>query len=176
MKAFSESTVSAERLIEQLNLEPLRDEGGYFRRIFTHPMRIEASALPTGFDWSRELMTGIYYMVTAESFSALHRLSATETFHYHGGDALEMLQLQHDGSCGWQRIGMDLANGEEPVAIVPGGAWQGTRLAPGGTCGWALLSVMVSPGFDWEDFQLGDRALLIEQFPGWEDAIKAMTR
>ncbi len=168
--------MTATEIIERLQLEPLRDEGGYFRRIFTHPVRIEAEALPEGFNWSREIITGIYYLVTNEHFSAMHRLHATETFHYHAGDSLEMLHLTANGACGWKRIGMSLDEGDEPFAVVPGDVWQGTRLAPGGTHGWALLSVMVSPGFDWEDFQLGDRALLVEQFPEWKDAITALTR
>lgn len=163
-------------IIKQLQLETLPEEGGYFRRAFTHPTGVEADALPEAFPKYRKLMTGIYYLVTEDSFSALHLLQASETFHYHAGDSLEMLQLKEGGPCRWLRIGMDLAAGDEPFVIVPGNTWQGTRLVPGGKNGWALLSVMVSPGFDWDDFQLGDRATLTAQFPDWAKDIQQLTR
>ena len=168
--------MNASDIIEQLQLEPLRDEGGFFRRVFTHPIRVDAPALPNGFEWSRELTTGIYYLITEDSFSALHRLQATETFHYHAGDALDMLLLQEDGPCRWAHIGIDITSDQEPFVVVPGGTWQGTRLSANAVHGWTLLSVIVSPGFDWEDFQLGDRKVLSNRFPDWANEIAALTR
>jgi len=35
---------------------------------------------------------------------------------------------------------------------------------------------VVSPGFEWEGFELGKRAKLVESYPEWEDAIVGLTR
>jgi predicted cupin superfamily sugar epimerase len=47
-------------------------------------------------------------------------------------------------------VGVRLDDGEVPQALVPAGAWQRTR--PGTTD--ALVSCLVSPGFDFDDFEL----------------------
>ncbi len=52
--------------------------------------------------------------------------------------------------------------------------WQGTRLLAGGR--WALVSCVVTPEFTWDDFELGDRATLIERYPGFTAEITALTR
>ncbi len=48
------------------------------------------------------------------------------------------------------RVGTDAAAGECAQAVVAAGEWQRTR--PGSTD--ALVSCLVSPGFDFDDFEL----------------------
>ena len=47
---------------------------------------------------SRSLGTAIYYLMTPEAFSAMHRLATDEIFHFYLGDPVEMLQLDPDGT------------------------------------------------------------------------------
>jgi predicted cupin superfamily sugar epimerase len=47
-------------------------------------------------------------------------------------------------------LGTDLDSGEEPQVLVPAGVWQRTRPASDD----ALVSCLVSPGFDFDDFEL----------------------
>ncbi len=47
-------------------------------------------------------------------------------------------------------VGTDTDAGEEPQVVVPAGAWQ--RTLPGEAD--ALVSCLVSPGFDFADFEL----------------------
>jgi predicted cupin superfamily sugar epimerase len=72
------------------------------------------------------------------------------------------------------RLGGDLVTGERPQAVVPAGAWQGTRLVAGGR--WALLGTTVAPGFAAADFELGRRADLVARWPAHREAIEALTR
>ncbi|WOO42422.1 cupin domain-containing protein [Rubellicoccus peritrichatus] len=168
--------MNVEEIIDHLHLEPLPGEGGYFRRIYTHSHRLTTDSLPPEFTASRDLASAIYYLITNNMYSALHRLDATETFHFHFGDAVEMLQLHADGSGETIRIGNDLAKGESPFAEVPSRTWQGTRLIPNGKHGYALLSIVVTPGFDWDDFELADRHTLVTQYPEWQNEITSLTR
>lgn len=141
----------AARLIEILGMRP-HPEGGYFHETYRH----ERSA------GDRSLCTAIYYMVTAQSPSRMHRVTSDEIWHFYAGDPLEMLQL--DGEASWiADIGSDVAAGQRPQVLVRGGVWQGARVKPGGS--WALVGATVSPGFDFADFQIGDREALIAQFP-----------
>ena len=66
-----------------------------------------------------------------------------------------------------------------PQALVPAGSWQGARLAggphlPAGHA-WALVSCVVTPGFDFEDFELGDRNALLAAWPQHAGLIRELT-
>jgi uncharacterized protein len=115
----------------------------------------------------------IYFMLTPESFSALHRLPGTEIFHFYLGDPVVMLQLLPDGSSQTITLGPDLAGGQRPQVVVRGGVWQGSRLASGK---WALMGTTMSPGFDYADFELGNREQLMAQYPGAAELIRQYTR
>ena len=71
-------------------------------------------------------------------------------------------------------LGPDFAAGERPQVVVPGGAWQGARLAPGAQ--YALLGATVAPGFEFADFELGERAALQAAYPEHADLIESLTR
>jgi predicted cupin superfamily sugar epimerase len=101
-------------------------------------------------------------------------LRSDEVFHFYAGDPVEMLQLPEGGPGQMIVIGKDLAAGERPQVVVPRGVWQGSRLRPGGS--WALLGCTVSPGFEYEDYEAGDRAELCGLWPPWMQQIAALTR
>jgi hypothetical protein len=84
-----------------------------------------------------------------------------------------MLQLWPDGTGRVVVIGNDLAAGHVPQVVVPGGVWQGARLLSGGQ--WALLGCTVAPGFDYADFESGDRADLVARYPAHRERIVALT-
>lgn len=160
--------MDAKSLIDALQLEPLPSEGGYFRRIHTHPATVPGTERP--------LSSSIYYLLTPDTFSALHRLDMQETYHFHGGDAVEMLLLHPDGTGEKRLLGAVPACGEAPFTVVPAGVWQGSRLAPSGSAGYALFSLCCCPGFVWEGFELGPRAALTAQWPAFTGDIAALTR
>jgi predicted cupin superfamily sugar epimerase len=95
-------------------------------------------------------------------------------FHFYLGDPVEMLQLWPDGSYRVVVLGTDLPAGERPQVVVPQGVWQGARLRHGGRL--ALLGTTVAPGFDYADYEIGDRAALLASHPGARDLVTALTR
>lgn len=162
-------------IIEKLKLEPLPFEGGYFRRTYEcNDARVSAAQLRRPGQGERLLCTAIYYLVTPEGFSALHRVKSDELFHFYAGDAVEMVQIDPNGRLSLHRIGPNVLLGEEPQVLVPRNYWQGLRLQHGGS--WALMGTTVSPGFEYEDFELGDRAELTRAYPDLADVIAAHTR
>ena len=110
--------VSWQEIVRELDLAPLPDEGGYFRR--THA---DAHA------------SAIYYLLAVPDFSAMHVLTAAETYHHYAGAPLVMLLLHPDGRVERPVLGPDLAAGQRPQIVVPAGTWQGS--SPAGE--WALV-------------------------------------
>ena len=166
--------MSADELKRLLKLKPLPGEGGWFVETYRASETIAAGSLGTGPSGPRSLSTAIYYLLTPEDFSALHRVGSDEIFHFYLGDPVEMLQLLPGGGGATVRIGTDLAAGSRPQVLVPKGVWQGARLVPGGA--FALLGTTVSPGFDRADYETGDRQALLASHPAFRDAILALTR
>ena len=166
--------MTADEVKHLLQLEPLQAEGGFFRETYRSRRTVPEEYLPGGMRSPRSIGTAIYFMLTRESFSAQHRLPGTEIFHFYLGDPVIMLQLLPDGTSQTITLGPDLAGGQRPQVVVRGGVWQGSRLAPGGK--FALLGTTMSPGFDYADFELGDREQLMAQYPGAAEMIRRFTR
>ncbi len=163
---LSPDNYTAEEVVRLLRLEPLEQEGGYFRRT------AESDVLWPG--TGRRAYSVIYMLITPTGFSALHRLGTDEVWSFHAGDTLESLRLAPDGSGKRVHLGLNPAGGETPLDIIPAQTWQGTRLRPGGR--WGLVSCVVAPEFRWSDFQLGDRAALTKAYPAYSGEISALTR
>lgn len=159
-------------MIQLLQLEPLSNEGGFYRQTFKSHGRIPSFLLSqhTG---ERAYGTAIYYLITPESFSALHLVPQDEMFHFYAGDAVEMLQIQPSGEIKSVILGNRLQEGHSPQVLVGGNIWQGTRLVRGGQ--WALLGCTVCPGFEFEDFQMKSREELTALFPQHREWIHRFT-
>jgi len=152
------------RWVEALGLEP-HPEGGFFRETYRSTARIG----------DRNVSTAIYFLITRGNFSALHRIASDELWHFHAGDALEIVTIDPMGARKDLRLGLDLARGERPQQVVPAGQWFGARLAEA-DASHALVSCTVAPGFDFADFELADRAQLSAIHPQHASVIAALTR
>lgn len=152
-------SMTAEEIIDRFNLKPLPHEGGYFTEVYQ--------------DSENRSQSSIYYLITEEGFSALHRLKIVEILHFYAGDALETIQIDPEGNLTQTRLsGLD--QGGAPQLVVPRHHWQGTRLAEGGQ--WALIGSTCGPAFEWDDFELGQRDRLIESYPAYRETIMRYSR
>jgi len=164
--------LTAERLMALLNLEPLAGEGGFFRRTYTGPEMLETAA--AGLHGGRAISGAIYYLLFDEHFSAMHRLRTDEVYHFYLGDPVELLLLHPDGVSQIVILGSDLEAGQQVQFVVPAGAWQGSRVRPGGRL--ALMGTTMAPAFTPDDFELGERARLLSDYPEQGELITALTR
>lgn len=146
-----------EEIIKAFNMKPLENEGGYFAETY----RSKDS-------------TAIYYLLTRETFSAMHRLSGDEIWHFYIGDPVEMLQLHPDGGGEAMFLGNASLQGQRMQVMVPGGTWQGSRLVPGGT--FALFGTTMAPPFTLSEFALGERTELLKKYPVFTELITKLTR
>jgi predicted cupin superfamily sugar epimerase len=168
--------LSADRIIELLDLRPLPREGGHFRQSYRAAESISSDALPARYQRDKQLCTAIYYLLTSDpdSFSALHRLPTDEIYHFYLGDPVEMLLLYPDGDSAVVRLGSDLRAGEQVQFVVPAEIWQGSRLTPGGS--FALMGTSMAPGYDEGDYTGGERGALSERYPDRAELIRSLTR
>jgi predicted cupin superfamily sugar epimerase len=162
--------MTADEVKKLLKLEPHPREGGWFRRTYESA---ETVAIPR-YTSPRRTGTAIFYLLEPGTFSEMHRLRSDEIFHFYAGDPVEMLQLHPDGGGETVHIGNDLLAGQRPQVVVERDIWQGSRLVAGGA--WALLGCTVSPGFEYDDYESGDRDSLCAAWPAHASLIASLTR
>ena len=137
----------AAAVIAALGLAP-HSEGGWFRETFR--------ADPVN---GRSTVTAIHFLLEAEQQSHWHRVDADEIWCWHAGAPLALGTAPGSGGGAvWQQLGGDVLGGNAVQAIVAAGDWQAARAGQG----WALVSCVVAPGFDFAGFVLGP--------PGWSPA------
>ena len=166
------SRPTAEELIETLSLRP-HPEGGWYREVYRSPEEIVAKALAPRYEGRRRMATSILFMLQAKEVSALHRVSSDETWLFHMGDPLELVAIDKNGAHTRCKLGHDLPAGQVLQRTVPHGAWQGARVADGGA--YSLVGCVVAPGFDFKDFEMGERAALLERYPQHAELIRRFT-
>ncbi len=164
---------AAEDLVERLGLLP-HPEGGWYRETYRAADTLQIAGLPPRFPGPRACSTAIYYLLAAGHWSAFHRIRSDEVWHLYAGGPLLVHVLGADGALATHRLGMDLAGGETPQAVVPAGAWFASEPAPGAA--YALAGCTVAPGFDFADFELAVRAELARAYPAHAALITRLTR
>ncbi|WP_170414013.1 cupin domain-containing protein [Ruegeria atlantica] len=131
--------MTAQQIIEHLKLEQ-HPEGGWFRETW----RADNAGRATG--------TCIYFLLAAGESSHWHRVDATEIWLYHSGAPLILsLSATDDGPATDHLLSPDLSQGA-PQLIVPKNHWQAART----TGEYTLVSCTVSPGFEFDGFELAE--------------------
>jgi predicted cupin superfamily sugar epimerase len=128
-------------LAEALDLQP-HPEGGWYRQTWAAS---ESVTLADG--RVRPTATLIYFLLPAGESSAWHRVTSDEVWLAHAGAVA--IELGGTGPEPDPETTV-LVDAELPQALVPAQTWQRTLLMEAD----ALVSCLVSPGFDFEDFEL----------------------
>ena len=159
--------------VKRLRLEP-HPEGGYFRQTYRSAVTIMREALPSGFGGARPASTAIYFLLEGKNFSAFHRLRSDEMWHFYAGSPLLVHVIDLSGKHSTVFLGSVLDVGQTLQAVVPAGCWFASHVWDWKS--YALVGCTVSPGFDFEDFEMGKRGELIAAFPQHREIIQSLTR
>lgn len=136
--------MTAQELIEALELGP-HPEGGWYRETW----RAEAS------EGERAAASAVYYVIQPGQRSHWNRVDADEIWLWHAGDAINVAIAESDsGPVRTIRLGGNVGEGERPQLIVPKGRWQAAEPAPNGRAGFAFISCIVAPAFEFSGFEL----------------------
>ncbi|MEL7690692.1 cupin domain-containing protein [Citromicrobium bathyomarinum] len=131
---------NAEQLIEAHGLQP-HPEGGWYRETFRACEKD-----------GRASSTMIHFLLEADQHSHWHRVDADELWLWHAGDPLALRIAESEDA---QVETIVLGDQTEPLwqGVVPQGQWQAAMPLPGAH-GYAFVSCVVAPGFEFEGFEL----------------------
>ena len=137
--------MNAEDIIQTLGMQP-HPEGGWYVETFRDENGGE-----------RGHSTAIYYLLKTGERSHWHRVvDAAEGWHFHAGSPLKLRLAIDGGPVREVILGLDLAGGERPQAVVEANEWQSAETL--GT--FTLVGCTVAPGFQFEKFEMAP--------PGWQ--------
>lgn len=133
------ATMTPEQIISRLELAP-HPEGGWYKETWRE----------TGGE-GRASGTCIYFLLRDGEASHWHRVDAAEIWHFYAGAPLILsMAASEAGPARDHQLGPDLSAGETPQIVVPKGHWQAART----TGAYTLVGCTVSPGFQFEGFEL----------------------
>ena len=167
--------LSAADIIRHFDLKPLPVEGGYYRVTYTGELRLPASVLPPSIRSERPAKSVIYYLLTADTISRLHRLEIDEMWHFYLGDSVDLFLFGTEDDYTKIELGHDLLDGQTVQAVVPAHSWFGARLQTGGS--WALMACTLAPAYSDEDFSLPDDAdfvWLLARYPAQQHILQEL--
>ena len=156
----------------KLSLTPHR-EGGHFREIY----RSEGSSkIVRAGDESQVLRnhsTAIYFLLQSGEMNSLHRIKSDEVWHFYIGSRLAVHEIDTAGNLITHMLGLDIESGESPVVVIKAGNWFCAEVADADT--FTLAGCTVSPGFDFDDFELADKNSLLELYPEYKEFVEKFT-
>jgi predicted cupin superfamily sugar epimerase/mannose-6-phosphate isomerase-like protein (cupin superfamily) len=177
----SESLCAAPRptataLIEHFNMQRIPQEGPWFTLTYSSSDTLPRAALPERYDGSRAAGSAIIALITKPEFSAMHRLKTDEVWHYYGGEPLQLLVLNPNGSGEVVVLGSDVLRGQKLQYVVPRGSWQGSIPLGKGHDSYSMIGNTLAPSFDYSDFEMGYRTELQQTYPRYAELIAQLTR
>lgn len=158
--------------VSSLNLTQ-HPEGGYYKEIYKCPQSIDADRLQGEYDGTRRLSTSIYFLLPSGEVSRFHRLKSDELWYYHAGSSVTVHMIDTKGIYREVKLGLDIESGEMPQVIIPRGSIFGATVNAADS--FCLVGCMVSPGFDFRDFELLPREGLLKTYPKHKDIILKLT-
>ena len=149
-------------------------EGGWFKETYRSEELIEQTSLPVRFSGERVLSTAIFFLLESGNFSAFHRIKSDECWHFYAGSTLLIYIIQLNGSLEIIRLGNNIENGETFQYVVPANCWFAS--IPSTESAFSFVGCTVSPGFDFNDFELANKNSLVNDFPQHENIIASLCR
>ena len=145
-------------------------EGGFYKEMYRSKVIIkDAKGIR-----EKSAYTSIYYLLAGGDFSSWHRIKSDETWFFHQGCDLLIHFFDHEKNLQSVELGLSSKNLQ---ATIPANTWFAAR--PTDLTFFSFVSCVVSPGFEFEDFELGDRQALLAEFGDSKEnneAIKRFTR
>ena len=150
-------------LVKELDLQK-HPEGGFYSENYGSDIKTK--------DNSGVLMTSIYFLLTSENVSNFHRIKNDELWFHHEGSPISIHTLQNGKH---QEYILGRTHGENcrPYHLITGNTIFGSSVLEPES--YALVSCVVSPGFDFKDFELFSQKELLKEFPNEEHIIELLT-
>ncbi len=159
---------NAQYWIDHLQLSK-HPEGGYFKEVYRSNEFVNKKSLPDRYASFRSFSTSIYFLLKSDEFSAFHRLKSDEIWHFYDGTTIVIVAISPDGILSKTYVGNNPDKGERFQLLIPKGYWFAAIVNKKGS--FSLVGCTVSPGFDFEDFEMGEKSELEKRFPQHKEII-----
>ena len=152
-------------LVEKLQLMP-HPEGGYYAETYRSEWEVTTD------HGSRSLTTCIYFLLTSDNSSKFHQIKSDEMWFFHEGSPLTVHVFSDKG---YEKllVGPSDQEGHLPYQLVKSGVIFGSTVDQEDS--YSLVSCVVAPGFDFEDFRLVSKEELMEHWPEETEIIHRLT-
>lgn len=158
------------QLIKHYHLQP-HAEGGYFSPLFKSNNIVKVLNNDAYNDENRSAGSSIYYLLNKEDYSAWHILKSDELWNFHKGSPLNIHVINENGNLFTYLLG-------DPFQ-TPGATFQICIKAGNYFCAenidkstYSLVSCIVIPGFEYNDFKLADKNTLLTCYPQHREIIE----
>lgn len=158
--------------ISKLNLNP-HPEGGFYSEIYRSDEVLLSTSINDRYTGSRSVSTSIYFLLEGNQFSAFHKIKSDELWHFYDGSAIKLYLISEDGKLEIKKIGININENEVPQITIPKNMWFAAE--PIYKKSYSLVGCTVAPGFDFNDFELGERKDLLKNFPQHKNLIIQFT-
>ena len=159
------------KYIKQLQLKK-HPEGGYYKEVYRSGESVLPAHLPQRYKSSRNFSTSIYFLLEGKQFSSFHLLQSDELWHFYDGSAVLLYIINQKGELTVKKLGR--GDGSELQLTIEKQNWFAAELEDKKS--FSLFGCTVSPGFEFEDFELGKRDTLVKKFPQHSVLIKRLTK
>ncbi len=145
-------------------------EGGFFVETYRCPQK----SYFEDFSGDRNTSTAIFYLLEEKDFSSFHRIRSDEMWHFYQGGPLKIVEISPQGELIETILGNQFLEGQKIQYVVKAGHWFASYPLEGSR--YCFVGCTVAPGFDFQDFELGQRKVLSEQYPQHTQIIHELTR
>lgn len=155
----STSDYEVHNIVQKYDLSP-HPEGGWYKRVFqsNDSVMAQGTAIKRYGNEPRLAGTAIIYLLEHHEFSAWHRVQSDETWCFHTGHPLLLRILDKAGNL--QKIILSHDADHLQFTVRAGDIFSAESLG-----GFSLVSCVVTPGFDFKDFQLITKDEFLMQYP-----------
>ncbi len=157
-------------IIKKLDLKA-HPEGGWYKEIYRSELKLLSNGLPSNFTDDRSALTSIHYLLCDDHVSKFHKIKSPEVWYFHKGMPLLIHIINSKGE--YHKVELsESTNGCLQYTVEPN-SWFGAEIK--GRSGFCLVSCAVSPGFEFDDFEIAERASLLEKYASHRDVIHRLT-
>ena len=139
--------------------------------MFRSDEQLDHMFLPNRYDGYRDFYTSIYFLLKRGQISRLHRLLSDELWYFHHGLSLAVHSINVSGKYTAFELGPNPEYNETLQIQIPRNSWFCAETLEGEQ-DYSLVSCVVAPGFQFQDFELGKRDDLLNTYPEHEELIK----
>lgn len=154
--------------IRKLDLKK-HTEGGYYKEIYKSDKKIKIN------NKIRNFYTSIYYLLESNDFSSFHKIKSDEIWNFFTGSAITIYFIsKENGKMKKTILGPNFECENNFQVLIPANTWFAAKVDD--LKSYALVGCIVSPGFEFDDFELGRREKLEKDYPKLKNLIKRFTR